>query len=117
MRSFFLFFVALMAMALVCSAADKAYQAGKLVDVDSQLYSKLVGDTTVIRHQNDLSVRVGDVIYIGECHEKRHWSSCRPGNWIVGDPIEVWIEKDSMYLRKPNGGDVRTKIVKRVRVR
>ena len=114
MRAVFVFLV--LALVVTCFAADKAYQTGKLLDVDSQLYQKLVGDTTVTRHQNDLSVQVGDIIYVGECHERKRWSSCRPGNWIVGDPIEVRVDKDEMYLRKPNGGEVKTRIVKRVRV-
>lgn len=110
----------ILAAAVVCSAADKVYQTGKLVDVDSQPYTKEIpsngGSMSVLRHENDLAVQLGDVIYVGQCEEKRHFSSCRPGNWIVGDPIDVRIDKDSMYLKKADGGEVKTKIVKRARV-
>ena len=99
----------------VSPAADKVYQKGKYLDVSSQAYQKVVGDISVLRHENDMSVQIGDVIYVGQCEEKRHFSSCRPETWIIGDLIDVRIENDHMYLKKPDGGEVKTRIVKRVR--
>jgi hypothetical protein len=113
MRQFALWLM--LATAVICLAADKVYQKGKYLDVNSQAYQKLVGDTSVMRHENDLSVQIGDLIYIGQCEEKRHFSSCRPGAWVIGDLIDVRIDKDSMYLKKPDGGELKTRIVKRVR--
>ena len=105
----------MLATVVPCMAADHVYQKGKYLDVDSQAYQKLVGDTSVLRHENDLSVQIDDIVYVGQCEEKRHFSSCRPGAWIVGDMIDVRIDKDSMYLKKPDGGELKTRIVKRVR--
>ena len=105
----------LMVFATVGFAADKVYQKGKHLDVDSQAFQKLVGDSSVTRHENNLSVQIDTLIYVGQCEEKKHFSSCRPGTWIIGDPIDVRIDKDYMYLRKPDGGEVKTRIVKRVR--
>jgi hypothetical protein len=48
--------------AVVGLAADKVYQKGKYLDVNSQAYQKLVGDTSVLRHENDLSVQIDDLI-------------------------------------------------------
>jgi hypothetical protein len=108
--------LAMLATAVAGLAADKVYQKGKYLDVDSQAYQKLVGDTSVLRHENDLSVQIDDLIYVGQCEEKRHFSSCRPGAWVIGDMIDVRIDKDCMYLKKPDGGELKTRIVKRVRV-
>lgn len=108
--------------AVVCSAADKAYQKGKYLDVNSQAYQRLFSDpstggtNSVLRHENEMSVQIGDVIYVGQCEEKKYFSSCRPGTWIIGDMIDVRINKNNMYLKKPDGGEVKTLIVKRVRV-
>lgn len=113
MRQFALCLI--LAAVVPCMAADRVYQKGKYLDVDSQAYQKLVGDTSVMRHENDLSVQIDDLIYIGQCEERRHFSSCRPGAWVVGDMIDVRIDKDSMYLKKPDGGELKTHIVKRVR--
>lgn len=105
----------MLATAVTGLAADKAYQKGKYLDVDSQAYQKLVGDTSVLRHENNLSVQIDDLVYVGQCEEKRHFSSCRPGSWVIGDMIDVRIDKDYMYLKKPDGGELKTRIVKRVR--
>lgn len=111
----------ILATSLISPAADKQYQTGKFLDVTSEGYSKLVSNpsngssVSVRRHENDLSVQIGDIVYVGQCEESKHWSSCRPGNWIVGDPIEFRIDKENMYLKKPTGGEVKTKIVKRIR--
>jgi hypothetical protein len=105
----------LLATAALGLAADKVYQKGKYLDVDSQAYQKLVGDNSVLRHENDLSLQIDDIIYVGQCEEKRYFSSCRPGTWVIGDMIDVRIDKDYMYLRKPDGGELKTRIVKRVR--
>ena len=107
--------LAILSLASASLVAEKVYQKGKYLDVDSQAYQKLVGSTSVLRHENDLSVQIADIIYVGQCEEKKHFSSCRPGTWIIGDIIDVRIDKDSMYLRKPDGGEVKTRIVKRVR--
>ena len=113
--------LAMLATAVACLAADKVYQKGKYLDVDSQAYQKIIsnpsngGSMSVLRHENDMSIQIDDVIYVGQCEEKRHFSSCRPGTWIVGDMVDVRIDKDHMYLRKPDGGEVKTQIVKRVR--
>jgi len=108
--------LALMVAVGVSLAADKVYQKGKYLDVSSQLYQKVVGDTSVIHHENDMSVQIGDVVYVGQCEEKRHFSSCRPGTWIIGDMIDVRVENDHMYLKKPDGSEVKMRIVKRFRV-
>jgi hypothetical protein len=112
----------MLATAVVCSAADRTYQKGKYLDVTSEAYQKIIsspsdgGSMSVLRHENDMSVQIDDVIYVGQCEEKKYFSSCRPGTWIVGDMIDVRIDKGHMYLRKPDGGEVKTLIVKRVRV-
>lgn len=96
-------------------AADKAYQTGKLLNVDSQLYNKVIDGDSYVRHEDSLAVQIGDVIYIGQCEEKKHFSDCKPANWIVGDSINVRFEKDNMYLQKPDGGEAKTKLVKRMK--
>lgn len=114
MRQLFLGLILAM-VAATGLAAEKVYQKGKYLDVDSQAFQKLVGDGSVTRHENNLSVQVDTLVYVGQCEEKKHFSSCRPGNWIIGDPIDVRIDRDFMYLRKPEGGEVKTRIVKRIR--
>jgi hypothetical protein len=107
--------------AVYCSAADKVYQKGKYPDVNSTAYQKLISNpstgrtNSVLRHENEMSVQIDDVVYVGQCEERKYFSSCRPGTWIIGDMIDVRIDKNNMYLKKPDGGEVKTLVVKRVR--
>jgi hypothetical protein len=106
---------------------QKEYQTGKLVDVQSEEFERMIMSghsqngnghihgTTARLTDNHISVRLGDLLVVGECIGKRHWSSCKPGEWVIGDPIEVRVDEDKMYLKKPNGKELKTKIVKRVR--
>jgi hypothetical protein len=112
----------MLATAVTCLGADKVYQKGKYLDVNSQAYQKIISTAgngssfSVTRRENDLSIQIGDLIYVGQCEEKRHFSSCRPAAWVVGDTIDVRIRKNSMYIKKPGGGELKTRIVKRIRV-
>lgn len=119
--------VALLA-SVVCVAVDqKEYQTGKFVDLNSEEYDKLISNpqtgaaATVRRRENFLSVQLSDLIVVGECVTKenligRIHNPCQPGNWIVGDPIEVRVDGNLMYLKRADGKEVKTRIVKRVRV-
>jgi hypothetical protein len=114
--------LALLLLATSCLAAEKVYETGKFVNLDSETSSSTFGNydsytghgyvMTGHRREEMLSVQLKDVVYTGECREH----ICKPGQWIVGDPIDVRIEKDEMYLRKPSGGEVKTRIIKRERV-
>ncbi len=92
--------------------ADRAYQTGKLVDAESQLYTK---QEKKVNHENTLAVQVGDLIYFGQCEQKKHSDKCKPADWIIGDPIDVLFDKDFMYLRKAKGGEIKTRVVKKQR--
>jgi hypothetical protein len=108
-------------------AADKnSYQAGKLVDITSSSSSRPVavtaptgGGTSTVVNVEDvqwlISVQVDQLIYVGEYYPRTKFSY-EPKDWIVNDPIEVRMEKDHMILRRPDGKELKTKIVKRVRI-
>lgn len=93
-------------------AAEKNYQTGKLVDADLQLYTHKAAKP---RHENTLAVQVGDMVYFGQCEQKKNSDRCRPADWIVGDPIDVRFEKSFMYVKKARGGEIKTQVVKRER--
>jgi len=109
----------LLSILLVTSSvvlAEKDYQTGKLVDTGSQLYSNPNPKKDKnLHHENTLAVQVGDLIYTGQCEQKKNSDKCKPADWIIGDPIDVRIDKDTMYLKKAKGGEIKTRIVKRER--
>jgi hypothetical protein len=58
-------------------------------------------------------VNVGGVVYTGE-YESTSADGYLPGEWKPGDPVPVRLSGDKLYLRRPNGQELRTTIVKRI---
>jgi hypothetical protein len=113
----------LMLAAIVClGAAKHDFQTGKLLDVTTD--TKLV-DGSSIRHAIFV-VQVDDLIYtargdrLGRVNASlitmaiTH-SGDNGQDLIVGDPVEVSLHGDDLIIRKPNGKELKTKIIKRAR--
>ncbi len=63
----------------------------------------------------DISVQIDDLIYVGQ-YIAPNKNSYQPGDLTVNDPIEVRFEKDKMILKRPNGKELETKLMKKTRV-
>jgi len=58
-------------------------------------------------------VNVQGVVYTGE-YESAAADGYSPGEWKAGDPIPVRVDGDQLYLRRRNGRELKTTIVKRI---
>jgi hypothetical protein len=58
-------------------------------------------------------VNVQGVVYTGE-YESNAADGYTPGEWKPGDAIPVRLAGDKLYLRRPNGQELKTTIVKRI---
>jgi hypothetical protein len=58
-------------------------------------------------------VNVRGVVYTGE-YESASADGYTPGEWKPGDPIPVRLAGDKLYLRRPDGRELKTTIVKRI---
>lgn len=58
-------------------------------------------------------VNVQGVVYTGE-YESDSADGYTPGEWKPGDPIPVRLSGDKLYLRRRNGRELQTTIVKRI---
>jgi|ERR1700683_468393 hypothetical protein len=58
-------------------------------------------------------VNVQGVVYTGE-YESTSADGYTPGEWKPGDPVPVRLSGDKLYLRRPNGRELQTTIVKRL---
>jgi hypothetical protein len=101
-------------LTLLCSAhaADKStYQTGKLIDL-----SRVATGSGAARAQGSfcLAVRLDDVTYLVRYEATWRWTYA-PTDLVVGDPIEVKIKGNDMYIQKPKGGDLKTNITRRER--
>jgi len=116
--------IGLLAWGTVASAKDKAvYQTGKLIDV--RAYATGAGALRA-QHSFCLAVEVEDISYIVH-YEAAMRGNYEPTNLIVGDPVEVKIEGNAMYLKtgkkwtndishKQHDDQAKMKILRRERV-
>ncbi len=58
-------------------------------------------------------VNVEGVVYTGEYNVAAS-GGYLPGEWKVGDRVRVRLEGDRLFLRRPNGRELETSIVKRI---
>src|SRR5436190_23571882 len=124
----FVFFLSLLVPKILYSKDNtpKEYQSGKLLDISKVVHKvttyKTVrnkdGSSTTTPTTDDeniyyLSVQLGDMIYVGRW--KPMWSFSKVSDWIIGDPIDLRLNKNDLFLKKPNGKELKTKIEKRIR--
>lgn len=111
-----LIYVALAALAMAAVpaiAAEKSdYQTGKLIDLRRE--STGAG---VLRAQGSfcLAVTVGETAYL--VRHAAYWrGSYEPTDFVVGDPIDVKVKGNNLFLRKASGGELKTSITRRERL-
>ena len=105
-------FVVLVFSTVPVWTADKSdYQTGKLTDSRREGTG---GGAARAQGSFCLAVEVGDMTYLVRQEAYWRWSYA-PTDFVVGDPIEVKIKGNDLYLKKPKGGDLKTSIVRRER--
>jgi len=114
-REFLYCIVLLGALAVTETVAGKdktsSYENGKLIDL--QRYGTGFG---ALRAQGSFcfAVQVGDLTYLAR-HEAYWRGSYEPTDFVVGDPVEVKVKGNDLYLKKPKGGELKTAITRRER--
>jgi hypothetical protein len=58
-------------------------------------------------------VNVRGVVYTGE-YDSASADGYIPGEWKPGDPVPVRLAGDKLYLRRSNGRELQTTVVKRI---
>lgn len=106
------FLVLVSALASVASAGSApTFVDGKLLDITSD---ERVIEGTAFRNAV-YEVQIDNVIYFGK-GERIKKSSGDPGHGlIIGDPVKAAVDGDNLILQRPDGKQIKTKIVRRVR--
>ncbi len=58
-------------------------------------------------------MNVEAVVYTGE-YEPASAGGYTPGEWKSGERVPIRLEGDKLFLRRPNGRELKTSIVKRI---
>jgi hypothetical protein len=113
MKRLLLFALLSLFLAVVTAeAAEKSvYQTGKLVDMSSAESGAGAGRGQRIFC---IAVETGNLSYT--LHYWPNWrGSYVPTDLVVGDPVEIMVDKNHLYIKKTSGGDLKTDIVRRER--
>jgi hypothetical protein len=87
--------------------------AGRDADNWYQAEAEILRESTGSPIRRAIVVNVQGVVYTGE-YECTSAEGYTPGEWRAGDPIPVRLAGDKLYLRRPNGRELQTTIVKRI---
>ena len=116
LRSWFLL---LTLLSTACLAEKKSFERGVLVNLVSRQSSSgvyvsgslaLPIDTTVVQ----FVVKFGDLTITGQ-RELGPFDKSYLEEFVVGDPIDIRIDNDKLYIKRPNSKEIKTKIVRRER--
>ena len=98
--------------------ATELYQQGGAVegrDYENwyQAEAEILRESAPYLVRRAVVVNVEGVVYTGE-YDSTAAEGYTPGEWKPGDPVPVRLAGDKLYLRRPNGHELQTTIVKRI---
>ena len=111
--------MALMALSSFAKEHGRDYKTGTLLDISHQDSSRVVGNsqtgavTSVTDREYLISVMVGEMTYVGSYWPRWRWSY-EPTDFIVNSEVKVRLTKNEMYILRPDGKELQTKIIKRI---
>jgi hypothetical protein len=98
--------------------ATELYQKGGAVeghDTENwfQAEGEILRESATQLARRAVVVNLQGVVYTGE-YDSTTAEGYTPGEWKPGDPVPVRLADDKLYLRRPNGRELQTTIVKRI---
>jgi hypothetical protein len=78
-----------------------------------QAEAEILRESAIHAVRRAVVVNVQGVVYTGE-YESASADGYTPGEWKPGDPVPVRLAGDKLYLRRNNGRELQTTIVKRI---
>ncbi len=106
----------LLSLALNLSAVEHPYQAGKIINIQQDVHTRVlyyVVNTPVTQDDPyyDVTIQVKDMVYVGE-YTPRHSADTLPLGWDVHADVELRVEKGAMFARRPDGRELQLAMVK-----
>jgi len=87
--------------------------AGRDADNWYQAEAEILRESASRALRRAVVVNLQGVVYTGE-YESSSADGYTPGEWKRGDSVPVRLADDKLYLRRPNGRELQTTIVKRI---
>ena len=93
-------------------AEEIYFETGRIPGRDLQNWAQAEREVQT-RRRTAIVVKVSGVQYVGE-YGSEYSDGYTPGEFAPGEPVPVVIEGDQMFVRRPNGRVLETRIVKTV---
>jgi hypothetical protein len=120
-KTFRAIFFLLLFVSLTAAAKDKReWRMGKLVSVTDSSSNRIIGNTqtgaiqTIEDVEYRVSILLDGIVYVGSYWPRTRWSY-EPNDLMVNDPIELSIDRNEMYVRRPEGKEFKAKVIRRIR--
>ncbi|MGO9442783.1 MAG: DUF2934 domain-containing protein [Terriglobales bacterium] len=98
-------------------ATELFHQGGSVEGRDAenwyQAEAEILRESDANPARRAVVVNLQGVVYTGE-YEATTADGYTPGEWKPGDPVPVRLDGDKLYLRRPNGHELQTTVVKRI---
>jgi hypothetical protein len=78
-----------------------------------QAEAEILRESAALGARRAVVVNVQGVVYTAE-YECASAEGYTPGEWKPGDPVAIRLAGDKLYLRRNNGRELKTSIVKRI---
>ena len=78
-----------------------------------QAEAEILRESATTPPRRAVVVNLQGVVYTGE-YEATSADGYTPGEWKPGAPVPVRLDGDKLYLRRPNGQELQTTVVKRI---
>lgn len=92
-------------------AVKRDYQTGKLLSVTTD--ERLVEGTS--QRWAIFTVQIGDLVYTARGERVRRGTTDFAQGLIIGDAVQVTVDGEDLILLKPDGKELKSKILKRER--
>jgi hypothetical protein len=107
--------------AATAAAKDKReWKTGTLLSITDSSSNRIISNSqtgavqTVTDVEYRFSVLVDGMIYVGSYWPRWRWSYA-PTDFVINDPIEISVEGKEMYIKRPEGQELKTKVIQRIR--
>jgi hypothetical protein len=92
---------------------SSGYVQGRDMDNWCQAEAEILRESGASAVRRAIVINLGGIVYTGE-YDSVSAGDYTPGEWKAGDPVPVRLAGDKLYLRRPNGRELQTTIVKRI---
>jgi len=110
--------VALLLLATTCWAGEKTYQTATLLDVTrhTETHGGFIAGGTGTTSETftvwEITVSLDNTVIVGTYYP-RMWFY-EPTDMVANAPVQVRVDKNKLIILRPDGKELKTKIIKRV---